>query len=94
MKKRFVVDSLEAKVTKFGTGAHVVVPVQHVGKEAFVHVLQPKKKAGSEEMFVVTDGKNVRLVSDPRHKLVDEKERRRIEKEWDEFPDDGYFKEE
>jgi len=28
---------------------------------------------------------------DPRHKAVDWKEQERIDKEWDEIEDDGYF---
>lgn len=86
MNKINVEEIIKGKVTKFGNSAHVTLSKKHIGSEVFVLVKSKKKKVAHPLVFQVEQGR------DPRVHEVDWKEFERIEKEWEEFPDDGYYK--
>lgn len=44
ISNKVIIEMLEREVTKYGTGAHIVVPQKHLGKKAIIIISNNNKK--------------------------------------------------
>jgi len=68
---------LERKIKPFGNTGHVTLPKKWLGRWVII-ILKSEAKIKKD---------------DPRQVVVDMREWKRREDQWDEFPKDGYYKE-
>jgi len=44
----FGTEILERKASKFGTGAHIIIPIEHIGKKIKIIIEEEKEKKDDE----------------------------------------------